>query len=62
MTSVRRSRKSKSEWQTIINDQINSGMDAQSYCQAHKISIDSFRKWRRTLKTPPENKMGAALF
>ncbi len=50
MTSPRRARKSKSEWQTIINDQVESGMDVQTYCQSHKLSIENFRKWRRALK------------
>ena len=49
MAKVRRQRKSRSQWQEIINDQIESGMEVKSYCHAHQIPIDGFRKWRRTL-------------
>ena len=49
MAKTRQPRRSRSQWQEIINDQIESGMEMESYCHAHKIPIDGFRKWRRIL-------------
>ena len=53
MAKTRQPRKSRSQWQEIINAQTESGMEVESYCNAHQIPIDGFRKWRRTLSPQP---------
>ena len=42
----RRPRKTRSKWQSLINNQKQSGVSVPEFCQQHDISESSFHKWR----------------
>lgn len=48
-------KRSKSEWETIVNECINSGMNHKDWCEKHDISYRSFTDYRRMF-APPINK------
>lgn len=46
---ARRMRRSRDEWQTLIEDFKRSGVDAEQYCRQHQLSRERFRLWQRRL-------------
>lgn len=49
MKTSARIRRSRSEWQSIIQDWQQSGQSAPDYCSDHDITYTSFSHWRRRL-------------
>ena len=47
-----RTRRSREQWQQICQDQLDSGVSAQTFCAKHQLSYASFSKWRRKLDAP----------
>ena len=46
---TRRTRRTRSQWQAIIEHQAGSGEPARSWCQANDVGYVSFMKWRKEL-------------
>ena len=50
MTGTRRRiRRSRDEWQHLINEQAESGQTQAAFCAARGISVGSLRNWKRRL-------------
>jgi putative transposase len=47
--------RSQEEWQTIIEDQKNSGLTIIDYCQQQQLTISSFYAVRKKLSLLPGN-------
>ena len=45
----RRIRRSRHEWQQLINEQAGSDMTQTVFCQVRSLSLASFRNWKRRL-------------
>ena len=45
----RRIRRSRHEWQQLINEQAGSDMTQAVFCQVRSLSLTSFRNWKRRL-------------
>ncbi len=43
------------QWQQIINQQIESGLNQKKFCQTHNISLATFSNWKRKLKEASES-------
>lgn len=54
MSSVtkRRIRRSRDEWQRLINEQAESGQTQAAFCAAHGVSVASLQNWKRRLAAP----------
>jgi len=50
--SAKRTRRSASQWQSLIDQQSTSGLSAQAFCQREKINYQRFCHWRHKLQTP----------
>lgn len=48
-TSARRKRRSREEWQRLINAQMSSEMTQSRFCAANGLSLASFQNWKRRL-------------
>lgn len=48
MTSY--TRRSKTQWQQLIEAQQSSGLSQQAFCQQEGLSLATFSSWRRKLK------------
>lgn len=46
-------RRTRSQWQTIIETFEQSGLSVQAFCQQHDLAYSSFAKWRSLLKQQP---------
>ncbi len=65
---IRRARRSRDQWQTLINDCQHSGRAPEDYCSQHQVNYDRFRFWQRRLESsvldglfvevPPDNDSG----
>ncbi|MCB1602721.1 MAG: IS66 family insertion sequence element accessory protein TnpB [Chromatiaceae bacterium] len=54
----RRIRRSRDEWQRLIDEQATSGQTQSAFCAAHGISVASLQNWKRRLgapEAPPES-------
>ncbi len=38
------------QWQQIVNQQLESGLNQKKFCQIHNISLATFSNWKRKLK------------
>jgi hypothetical protein len=56
--SRRRIRRSRSEWQQLINEQAGSGLGVAAFCAARGISGASFRNWKRRLAAQSDPEAG----
>ncbi len=48
--STHRKRQSRTQWQTIVQQQADSGEPARRWCQANQVGYASFMKWRKQLR------------
>ena len=48
-TPRRHVRRSRSDWQQLIDDQARSGQSQRAFCAAHALSAKSFQHWKRQL-------------
>lgn len=48
-------RRTADQWETLINDQHESGLSAPEFCKQHTIGYASFCQWRKRLtdQSPP---------
>ena len=51
-TTRRRPRRSRSEWQQLIDEQAHSGLTQASFCQTKGLVLSSFQNWKRRLALP----------
>ncbi len=49
-TPQRYQRRTRQQWQAIINQFAESGLSAPKFCEMNNLSYGSFSKWRSTLK------------
>lgn len=47
MKSAPRVRRSATEWQQLVDEQITSGLSVAAFCRQHGIVYQSFMNWRR---------------
>jgi putative transposase len=52
-TSTRRKRRSREEWQQLIDAQASSELTPAAFCQANGLSLASFQNWKRRLTAEP---------
>ena len=45
-----RPRKNRAQWSAIIEQQIQSGLSVEAFCEQHDIGMVSFAKWRKRLR------------
>lgn len=57
-------RRTPSQWQSVVDQQEQSGLSVQQFCSEHSISSASFYKWRQRLSTsePTQTKEPAPSF
>lgn len=48
----RRPRRSRNEWQRLIEKQATSGQTQTAFCAEHGISVASLQNWKRQLAVP----------
>jgi len=48
-TLRRHVRRSRSEWQQLIDEQARSGLSQRAFCAARALSATSFQHWKRQL-------------
>lgn len=48
-TSQRRIRRSREEWQRLIDEYADSGLTQAAFCQAKGLGLASFQNWKRRL-------------
>jgi hypothetical protein len=46
---VSRIRRSRNEWQALVNDCVNSGLSPQQFCQQKQLNYHRFKIWQRKL-------------
>ena len=47
--ALRRIRRSREEWQRLIEEQSASGLTQTAFCQVNALSLGSFQNWKRRL-------------
>ena len=52
MTKTRRTRQ---QWQQLINEQPDSGLTIHNYCQQQHLNVSGFYLWRKKLAAESEN-------
>lgn len=55
-------RRTTEQWQSIVNQQIQSGLSGAAFCKAEGIKYPSFMNWRLKLKRNGEDALPAADF
>jgi hypothetical protein len=50
-TTRRHVRRSRSDWQQLIDEQARSGLSQRAFCAARALSAKSFQHWKRQLAT-----------
>lgn len=53
-TSTRKPRKTRAEWQKLVNDFATAGQSVTDFCKSRQVSYPSFSKWRATLQAGAE--------
>ena len=48
-TPRRHVRRSRSDWQQLIDEQARSGLSQRAFCAARALSVKSFQHWKRQL-------------
>ena len=56
MTKTRRTRQ---QWQQLINGQPDSGLTVHDYCQQQHLNVSGFYQWRKKLAAESENDTAA---
>ena len=46
-------RKSRAQWQSLVNKQSLSGLSVTNFCQEHKLTESSFYKWQSEFRKTP---------
>ncbi len=46
-------RRSREQWQQLVQDQIDSGLSPTDFCRLRSINPTSFGNWKRRLKKEP---------
>ena len=46
-------RKSRTQWQALVNQQKQSGLSITHFCQEHKLTESSFYKWQSEFRKAP---------
>ena len=56
VNSRRRIRRSRAEWQQLIEEQAGSGLTQSAFCASRGIGVGSFGNWKRRLaaEAPPD--------
>ena len=47
--TLSRPRRSRAQWQRLLDAQSASGLSQQAYCARHRIAYSSFCRWKREL-------------
>ena len=50
-TRPKRPRRSREQWQRLLEEQAASGLTQTAFCQANGLSLASFQNWKRRLAT-----------
>ncbi len=58
----KRTFRSRSQWQAIVNDFHSSGLSQVAFCQQHGIPVSSLNRWQRILAVQPDGVAGQADF
>ena len=53
--AARRPRRSRAQWQRLLDAQPASGLSQQAYCARHHIAHSSFCRWKRELASVERN-------
>lgn len=53
-TNTRAPRRTSEQWQTIVDQQTQSGLSGAAFCKAEGIKYQSFMNWRMKLSTSEE--------
>ncbi len=48
-STKRRIRRSRDEWQRLIEEQAGSGLTQNAFCRKRSLSVGSFQNWKRRL-------------
>jgi transposase-like protein len=51
-------RLSPEQWQQIIDQQLESGLNQKDFCQSRHISLATFSNWKRKLKNDSPTQLG----
>lgn len=51
----RYTRRTPEQWQSILNEQANSGLSQAAFCQRNAIAFATFQTWRKKLNSPTVN-------
>ena len=54
---TRRKHRSKAEWKTLIDQQIQSGLNAAAFCDQQELPRKSFYRHRKLLKQKPSDSL-----
>lgn len=49
MTSSNRIRRSKNQWQELIDKQASSGLSQADFCKREQLALSTFTNWKRRL-------------
>lgn len=49
-TPTRKPRKTRAEWQKLVNDFATAGQSVTDFCKSRQVSYPSFSKWRAALQ------------
>lgn len=50
---TRKPRQNPAHWQSIIDQQLASGLSAPQFCALHDVTYQSFMRWRKKLAADP---------
>jgi hypothetical protein len=53
-TTQHRPRRSRAQWQTLIEQAEQSALSISDFCHAEDLSVSSFYQWRRRLAAKPD--------
>ena len=51
ISTPQRIRRSRDEWQSLIEDCKHSNLEPEQYCSQHQLNLDRFRLWQRRLES-----------
>ena len=54
---IKRKYRSKAEWETLIDQQIQSGLNAAAFCDQQELPRKSFYRHRKLLKQKPRDSL-----
>jgi hypothetical protein len=56
---VTKTRRTRQQWQQLINEQPDSGLTLHDYCQQNHLTLSGFYLWRKKLSAESENASAA---